>query len=99
MAIDMELRRELAGQGYAIAELKRLEVQPKATYYKADGTVLPNLPADPRSVRRYLARGFSLIPPAVSNTGPPEGSFKCECGKDCHSRIGLISHRRIHKEE
>lgn len=99
MAIDMGLRRELAGQGYAIAELKRLEVQPKATYYKADGTALPNLPADRRSVRRYLARGFTLTPPAVSNTGPPEGSFKCECGFEAKSAFGLMAHRRKHKEE
>jgi len=99
MAIDMELRRELAARGYAIAELKRLEVQPKATYYKADGTALPNLPADPRSVRRYLARGFSLTPPGVSNTGPPEGSFRCECGFGAKSAFGLMAHRRKHKEE
>lgn len=34
-----------------------------ATYYTAAGTPLPNLPADPESMAKYLASGLSLDPP------------------------------------
>lgn len=36
----------------------------KATYYKPSGEPMPRLPADPESMKRYLARGFTLAPPA-----------------------------------
>lgn len=36
---------------------------PTATYYTADGTSLPNLPADPESMTKYLAAGLTLSPP------------------------------------
>jgi len=95
MAIDMELRGELASQGFAFCEIKNLQQQPKATYYKADGTPLPNLPADPRSMKRYLARGFTLA--------PPNGTlgFVCDiCGQSgFKARIALAGHRRKHKKE
>lgn len=39
-------------------------VAPTATYYSAHGDVLPNLPADPESMRQYLEMGLSLTPPA-----------------------------------
>ena len=35
----------------------------KATYYKPDGEAMPNLPADPGSMQRYLDRGYTLAPP------------------------------------
>lgn len=36
---------------------------PTATYYSPQGDVLPNLPADPQSMREYLELGLSLTPP------------------------------------
>ena len=93
MTIDMELRRDLANQGFAFSELKNLQEQPKATYYKADGTAMPNLPADPRSMKRYLARGFTLVPPnGVSG-------LACACGFQAKSKFGLMAHGRKHKKE
>jgi len=97
MSVDMELRRELARQGFALGTMKNLEQQPKATYYKADGTPLPNLPADPRSMKRYLARGFTLAPPCSAVV---PGLLTCDiCGKVCKARIGLIAHRRLHRQK
>ncbi len=60
------LERELATGGYAVRELKFLQPQPKATYYAPTGKAIPNLPADPYSMRHYLRRGFSLMPPSTS---------------------------------
>ena len=38
---------------------------PKAQWWRADGTPLPNeLPADPYHTRRYLDRGWKMYPPA-----------------------------------
>ena len=37
---------------------------PTATYYSQNGDVLPNLPADPASMKAYLELGLSLTPPA-----------------------------------
>lgn len=37
---------------------------PTATYYSKNGDVLPNLPADPESMKQYLELGLSLTPPA-----------------------------------
>ena len=36
---------------------------PTATYYDQEGTPIPNLPADPASMREYLAAGLTLSPP------------------------------------
>jgi hypothetical protein len=36
---------------------------PTATYYSAMGDVLPNLPADPVSMKQYMELGLSLTPP------------------------------------
>jgi len=36
---------------------------PTATYYSAMGDVLPNLPADPKSMKEYMELGLSLTPP------------------------------------
>jgi len=94
MTIDMELRRDLANQGFAFSEVKNLQEQPKATYYKADGTAMPNLPADPRSMKRYLARGFTLAPPVG------QGLVCDVCGKSGFThRVGLAGHKRTHKKE
>ena len=36
---------------------------PTATYYTEDGAAVPNLPADPESMAKYLANGLSLSKP------------------------------------
>ena len=60
-----ELMVEVQAQGYAI----RIDKWPdRATYYKPDGEALPNLPADPYSMRRYLRGGrLTLTPPENSS--------------------------------
>ena len=93
MGVDMELQGDLTRQGFTFSELKNLEQQLKATYYKADGTPLPNLPADSGSMKRYLARGLTLVPPnGVSG-------LVCVCGFQAKSKFGLVAHRRKHKKE
>ena len=60
----LELREErqwLAQQGFSWSFIQNnLE---KATWYKPDGTALPNLPTDPYHMRRYRARGWTLVSP------------------------------------
>lgn len=46
-------------------EYDNLKSCPKLTYYKKTGEALPNLPADPQNMQKYLARGFLLEPPKV----------------------------------
>lgn len=58
-----EIERELSNGGFAIRELRNLDSQPKATYYTPKGKAIPNLPADPYSLKHYRLKGFSLIPP------------------------------------
>lgn len=36
---------------------------PVATYYTAEGTAVPDLPADPENMGKFLALGLSLDPP------------------------------------
>ena|SRR3990167_6263974 len=43
-------------------QVKRV-INRKFTFYKPNGEAMPNLPADPRSMERYLKRGFTLTPP------------------------------------
>ncbi len=57
--------------GYGIEEIP-LKTCPKLTYYKNDGTPLPNLPADPYHMKRYLERGFSIEPPKVAEVMTPQ---------------------------
>ena len=59
-----ELREErqwLAQQGFSWSFLQNN--RDKATWYKPDGTALPNLPTDPYHMRRYRARGWTLVAP------------------------------------
>lgn len=42
----------------------QVSVVPTATYYSQQGDVLPNLPADPASMKAYLEMGLSITPPA-----------------------------------
>lgn len=56
-----EERQWLAQQGYSWSFIQNN--REKATWYKPDGTALPNLPADPYHMRRYRARGWTLVAP------------------------------------
>ena len=56
-----EERQWLAQQGYSWSFIQNN--RDKATWYKPDGTALPNLPADPYHMRRYRARGWTLVAP------------------------------------
>ena len=63
----------LRNQGYNWEMIVRNEQ--RATWYKPDGTVLPNLPADPYHMHRFRAKGWMLIPPhlvAVTPSPNPE---------------------------
>mgnify|MGYP001611306533 FL=1 len=72
------LRARLEKDGYVV----QIDKWPaRLTYYKPDGSggweALPNLPADPMSMKLYLDRGFILNPPkdesppvATSGAGP-----------------------------
>mgnify|MGYP001593537749 CR=1 FL=1 len=94
------LHQELARDGVAF----RIDLwPPKVTLYKPDGEALPNLPADPYSMGRYLKRGLTLAPPAAPVAQPvrvvgveeakAERTFPCpSCDLVAKARIGLISH-------
>jgi len=61
-----ELREErqwLATQGFSWSFLQNN--RDKATWYKPDGTSIPNLPTDPYHMKRYRARGWTLVPPEL----------------------------------
>ena len=66
--LERQLKERLAKDGYAVELLKQWPA--KATYYKGDGEAIPGLPADPWSMQRYLAKGFSLVPPTCSGIEP-----------------------------
>ena len=56
-----EERQWLNQQGFSWSFIE--SNRDKATWYKPDGTPRPNLPADPYHMRRYRARGWTLVPP------------------------------------
>ena len=91
------LQIELQKQGYAIRDIGQWP--PKATYYKPNGEAMPNLPADPYSMKRYFRRGFTLMPPAAPSGGD-DGILVCpQCGCEAKSDFGLQAHMRKHKLE
>ena len=105
------LQTELAAAGYAVSIT---DWPAKVTYYKADGEAMPNLPADPFSMRRYMLRGFSPVPPrepveakvvtATATGGTAvaiaDGVFICEqCGFQAKSKFALSGHRHKHQKE
>lgn len=93
-SLRQELKEDLAKQGYYIQDLGTWPA--KATYYKPSGEAMPNLPADPYSMERYLKRGFTLVPPTPSLAR----DNVCEiCGFEAKSELGLASHMRKHKRE
>ena len=54
------LAKELAEQGYNVSITNWPN---KATYYNADGEPMPDLPADPYNMRKYMRKGFMPFPP------------------------------------
>ena len=59
-AVKQNLARELKQKGYHIT-VDRWPA--KLTFYKKTGEAMPNLPADPWSMERYLKRGLTLTKP------------------------------------
>ena len=57
----LEERQWLAQQGFSWSFIQNN--REKATWYKPDGSSIPNLPADPYHMRRYRARGWTLVAP------------------------------------
>ena len=79
------------GFGYEIKSLPQLTAQPRITYYDKKGEAVV-LPADPYSMRHYLAKGFTLTPPESSS------KFVCDtCGKEVSTKLALAGHKRSHK--
>jgi len=89
------LMAELKSQGFAIRDLGSWPA--KATYYKQNGEAMPNLPADPWSMQKYLHKGFTLVPPVAPSNGQ---AYICDtCNFEAKSELGLQSHIRKHKRE
>ena len=102
--MDSRQLKTIAMFGYSIEELPGKTI-PKTTYYKVDKGVvipMPNLPADPHNIARYLKRGFTLDipkvePPPTEPESEPVG-FTCEtCGKVVSTKLALAGHKRSHK--
>lgn len=88
--IEREVKAELESQGYSISLLDTWPA--KATYYTKHGEAMPNLPANPWAMKKYLARGFTLVAPKESDMR------RCEtCGQDCKGDFGLQAHMRKHR--
>lgn len=96
--LERELREEAKRNGSAWAMLRTWPA--KTTYYTPDGRAIPNLPADPYSMRRYLNKGFTLAPPQGNGAAESKAKLICErCGRsDFKARIGYISHTRSCKK-
>jgi len=99
-----ELQVELVKQGFAIQDVGQWPA--KATFYKPGGEPMPNLPADPYSMKNYLRRGFTLTPPVKPSNGEGEETpvvlnpTKCAfCDFEAKSEFGLSVHVRKHKRE
>lgn len=92
----LALKTQLAKDGFVIKEIGQWPVT--ATYYNREGIPLPNMPADPYSMKRYLGRGFTLVQP--EKVEPSNGNgLKCECGFIAKDAFGLTVHKRRHQRE
>jgi hypothetical protein len=68
--MDKEQVKVVKGFGYSITEIPGLKRVPTMTFYNKNGREMPNLPADPYSLKHYLSKGFTLEPPKEnSNKG------------------------------
>lgn len=99
---------EIRKAGISWAWTPSIYQQPRATYYhfnEKTGEIeaFENMPCDPYSLRRYLARGLKLskedFPQTVEKS--QEGSeFTCQvCDKSFSKRIALQGHMRSHQEK
>ena len=107
MALKRELMNQLKAQGYS---WQFTDWPRRITWFNTKGQAMPNLPADPWHMERYLARGFTPdLPKAVvaeqrvvEETVIPEPAASkpvCgACGQECKSAFGLRAHMRSHKE-
>lgn len=101
MALDKEQLNAIKGAGFLITELPSLKPASKITLYKWEPSIgvvsCPNLPADPFSIKRYLARGLRYKPEDLK---PQTNGFTCDvCGKTLKTKLALSGHKRTHKEE
>ena len=107
--MDRAQIKTLQEAGYSVETVPTTE-QPKMTFWRKEKTInedgkivtgenwveMPNLPADPRSMQRYLARGFVPVKPEAVE----EKESTCpQCGKVCKGEFGLHSHMKAHKNE
>lgn len=92
-----ELQQELNRQGFALRPVGQWPT--RLTYYKATGEPMPNLPADPFSMSRYLKRGFTLVPPVVTQPDISKHWLCEECGFEAKSQSGLYVHQLKHSKK
>ena len=100
-----QLQSDLGAQGFVV---NARNWPRKATYYKPDGEEMPNLPADPNSMERYLARGFTLTKSVAAQASmqvtveapiAERNLLECVCGFTAKSTFGLSAHQRKHVKE
>lgn len=72
--ITDEQRTVLSRAGYTPVEMQVSGVKKVTLWKEADGTWFPrpNMPGDPYSLQKYLARGFRLAPPGSTTTDHPD---------------------------
>jgi len=100
IALSAQAKRALEEQGFLVERLPQgvADELPKATYYKKTGEAMPNLPADERSMRSYLRRGFTLEPPDHP-IEEIEGQIKMRCAVcafESDDRMALVEHMMTH---
>ena len=84
MALLKEQQRELDISGIPGNIISN--PRPTAQWYRADGYALPNmLPADPYHIRRYTARGWSMIPPQPTLNESAKAEVELAVGAVLHA--------------
>ena len=108
-----ELAKVVEAQGFHVGGITTWPA--RTTYYRRDGEAMPGLPADPESMKQYLAKGFTLNRPekgseiaakVITSTMQPSqpimerDSLLCgECSFTAKSDFGLLVHKRKHQKE
>jgi hypothetical protein len=91
-------REDLGVAGYSI-QLKEYEpdMRPKCFYYRKCGMQVGPWPCDTKSQQYYLAKGFLLEPPRLTERKPV---YKCQiCGTHLDSLPKLIACLKKHNKE
>ena len=72
--ITDEQRQLLNRSGYTPVEMSVSGVKKATLWKEMDGTYrpIPNMPGDPRSLQKYLSRGYLLAPPGSETTDHPD---------------------------